>query len=75
MMVGSDKQFYKVACHDTPTKASMDKEYDSLQNNETLDHVSPPPERRDKSTFLHGKLGEEIYMLQPKGYTDDSSMA
>ena len=67
MMVGSDKQFYKVACHDTPRKESMDKEYESLQNNETLDHVSLPSERRDKSTFLSGKLEEEIYMLQPKG--------
>ena len=74
MMVGSDKQFYKVASHDTPRKASMDKEYGSLQNNETLDHVSLPLERRDKSAFLRGKLEEEIYMLQPKGYTDDSSM-
>ena len=73
-MVGSDKKFYKVACHDTPRKESMDKEYESLQNNETLDHVSLPLERRDKSGFLHGKLEEEIYMLQPKGYTDDSSM-
>ena len=58
MMVGSDKQFYKVACNDTPRKESMDKEYESLQNNETLDHVSVPPERRDKSTFLRGKLEE-----------------
>ena len=74
MMVGFDKQFYKVACHYTPRKASIDKEYESLQNNEKLDHVSLPPERRDKSTFLRGKLEEEIYMLQPKGYTDDSSM-
>ena len=53
----------------------MDKEYESLKNNETLDHVSLPPERRDKSTFLHGKLEEEIYMEQPKGYIDDSSLA
>ena len=52
----------------------MDKEYGSLQNNETLDHVSLPPERRDKSAFLRGRLEEQIYMLQPKGYTNDSSM-
>ena len=60
--------------HDTPRKASMDKEYESLQNNETLDHVSVPSERIKKSAFLHGNLEEEIYMLQHKGYTDDSSM-
>ena len=52
----------------------MDKEYGSLHNNETLDHVSLPLERRDKSAFLRGRLEEEIYMLQPKGYIDDSSM-
>ena len=50
----------------------MDKEYDSLNNNETLDHVFLPLERRDKGNFLHGKLEEEIYMENPKGYTDDS---
>ena len=51
----------------------MDKEYESLKNNETLDHVYLPPQRRDKSNFLHGKLEEEIYVMEnPKGYTDDS---
>ena len=50
----------------------MDKEYESLNNNETLDHVSLPLERREKSKFLHGKLEEEIYMENPKEYTDDS---
>ena len=48
----------------------MDKEYESLKNNETLDHVSIPPERRDKSKFIHGKLEEKIYMENPKGYID-----
>ena len=66
-MVGSDKHFYKVAFHDTPRKAFMDKEYESLQNNETLDHVSLRPETRDKSAFIHCKLEEEICMIQPKG--------
>ena len=50
----------------------MDKEYESLKNNETLVLVSLPPERRDKSTFLHGKLEEDIYIEQSKGYTNDS---
>ena len=39
----------------------MDKEYESLKNNETLDYVSLPPERRDKSNFLHGKLERNIH--------------
>ena len=49
----------------------MDKEYESLNNNETFDHVSLAPKRKDKSTFLHGKLEEENYMEYPKGNTDD----
>ena len=48
-------------------KEAMDKKYESLKDNETLDHVSLPLERRDKSSFLHGKLEEEIYMEQPNG--------
>ena len=67
MMVGSDPQSYKKACHDPRWQAAMDEEYESLQNNETWDLVSLPPERRDKSTFLHGDLEEEIYMKHPKG--------
>ena len=74
MMVMHDQQLCKVAFHDSPKQQAMDNEYDSLKNNELLDHVSLPPERRDKSTFLHGKLEEEIYMEQPKGYTNDSSL-
>ena len=50
----------------------MDKEYESFKNNETLDHVSLPLKIRYKSTFLHGKLEEEIYMEIPNGYIDDS---
>ena len=67
-----DQQFCKVACYDSPKKAVINKEYESLKNNETMDHVSLPSERRDKINFLHGKLEEEIYMEKPKGYTDDS---
>ena len=27
-----------------------------------------------KSAFIHGDLEEEIYMIQPEGYTEDSSL-
>ena len=69
MMVRFHQQSCKVACHDSPKHESMDKEYESLKNNETLDIVSLSPKRRDKSNFLHGKLEEEIYMENPMGYT------
>ena len=59
MMVWSNQWFYKVACLDSPKKETIDKEYESLKNNETLDHVSLPPERRDTSNFLHDKLEEK----------------
>ena len=75
MMARSDQKFYEVAFHDSPRQESMDREYESLKNNETLVLVSLPLERRDKSTFLHGKLEDQIYMEQPKGYIDDSSLA
>ena len=71
-MVSSNQQLCKVAFHDSPRQETMDKEYESLKNNEKLDHFSLPPKQRDKTTFIHGKLEEEIYMEKPKGYTDDS---
>ena len=74
MMARSDQQFYKVAFHDSPRQEAMDKEDKSLQNNETLDHVSLSPKRRDKISFIYGKLEEYICMEQPKRYTDDSSL-
>ena len=37
-----DQQFCKVACYDSPKKAVINKEYESLKNNETMDHVSLP---------------------------------
>ena len=72
MMVRYDQHFYKVAFHDPPRQGSMDKEYESLKNNKTFDYVSLPPERRDKSNFLHDKLEAKIYMEKHKGYTNDS---
>ena len=53
----------------------MDKEFELVKKNETLYHVSLPLERRDKSTFLHGKLEEDIYIEKPKGFTHDYSLA
>ena len=47
----------------------FDQQFYLLKNK--LDHVTLPPERRDKSNLLHGKLEEEIYMENPKGYTVD----
>ena len=43
------------------------QQFCSLKNNETLDHVTLPPERRDKSNYLHDKLEGKIYMEMPKG--------
>ena len=47
-----------------------DQQLCSLKDNETVDHITLPPERRDKSNFLHDKLEGKIYMEKPKGYTD-----
>ena len=46
--------------HDSRRHGTMDKESVPLTNNETLDQVSLPLEITEKSTFLHGKLEEEI---------------
>ena len=48
-MVGFDPKFYKYIFHDLKWKAEMNKVYESLQYNETLDLISLPRERKDKS--------------------------
>ena len=45
----------------------MDEEYVSLLNKETFDIVYLPLEIREKGSFLHDDLEEEIYMRQLKG--------
>ena len=42
----------------------------SLKNNETLDHASIHPKRRDTSNFIHDKLEGKIYIKRHKGYID-----
>ena len=74
MMVSSYTQFYKLDFHDPLRPKSMNEEYESLQNKDTLDIVSLPPKIRDKGAFIHDDLDKEIYMREPKGYTDDSSL-
>ena len=46
MMMGSDPQTFKEACHDPRWQASMAEEFDSLQDNKTSELVSLPPWRK-----------------------------